>query len=229
MRYAPGLRTKLNAVILPVLAATIALMIVVDYRHEVGIVMAAHDIHATAADRSQPIRPIDPTTSPEAAAHSMLLVHAAFGALALVVVLAGVNAALSMFVLQPLQRLRQACERMERGQWLQAMPRSSDEMGAAAAAFEDLGVALGALVGQTLQAERLATLAVLARAAAAQIEPEIASIGACVGRLHALDVAPARDEAQRIATASAKILASVRGFDHAFEASFRRTKGGARA
>jgi HAMP domain-containing protein len=217
----------LNALILPVLALTIALMIAVDYRQEIAFVMAAHAIHAAPADSPQRAGPIDPATSPEAAGRSTLVVHTAFGGLALLVVLAAINVALSLFVFRPLNRLRSACTQMQRGQWHQVLPRSSDEMGAAVAAFQQLGLTLDAFVGQALQAERLGTLALLARMAAAQIEPEIACIGASVGRLHGTDAAPAREEAHVIANASARILASVRGLDHAFEASFRRTKGGA--
>lgn len=227
MGYSPGLRAKFNAVVLPVLALTFGLVVAADYRHELRTVMAAHQFHATATGAADTATPIDPATTPEAAGRATLMMHGGFALLTLTVVLLAINVALSLFVLRPLDRIRAACSRLERGQWYPAdLPLSGDEMGTVTHAFEDLGLRLDALVGQSLQAERLATLALLGRTVAARVEPEVARIGVSVGRLHGMGSAPVTEEAEAIATATATILASIRGLDHGFHAAFRRTKAG---
>jgi HAMP domain-containing protein len=229
MRFSPGLRFKFNAVILPVLIVAFGLLVAADYSHEVGTVMSAHAMHEGPAGAVEITRPIDPVTTPEAVGRATLVMHTWFAALTLAVVLAAINAALSLFVLRPLRRVREACAQMERGHWhAPGLSHASDEMGAFTAAFRQLGLTLEVFVGQTLQAERLATLALLARTTAGAIEPEVARLGTSAARLHASEAPGVRDEAESVARAAAAILAAVRGLDHAFEANFQRTKGGLR-
>jgi hypothetical protein len=229
MRYVPGLRAKFNAIVLPVLAVVFGAVVAVDYRHDVRTVMAAHAIHEASQDVHRD-GPIDPATTPEAAGRATLFTHAAFGLVTFTVVLIAVNVALSAFVLTPLGRVREACRQMERGHWhAPDLQHGRDEVGMTTEAFRQLGLTLGAFVGQTLRAERLATLALLAQTTACAIEPQVARLGASVGRLHASPAPGVRQEAEEVASAAAAILAAVRGLGHAFDASFQRTKGGTRS
>ena len=231
MRYAPGLRAKFNAVILPVLGITFGLMVAADYRHEIRTVRAAHDMHTDPGGAASAIPAvIDPATTPEAAGRVTLAMHAGFALLIVAIVVLAVNVALSWFILRPLARIRDACADIERGRWYPAaLPLSGDEVGDLTRAFEDLGLHLDAFVGQALQADRLATLALLARTLAAEVEPEVQCIGTSVGRLHGTPSPEVAEEARIIARSAASILAAVRGVDHGFQAAFGRTRSGARS
>jgi HAMP domain-containing protein len=225
MRFSPGLRFKFNVIVLPVLALLVGLTIAADYRHEVAAVMAAHTMHEGPVGAVSSMRPIDPATTPEAAGRASLVMHGWFAAVMLVAVMAAINATLSVLVLRPLGRIRVACAQMERGHWSTLeLPAPSDEIGVVAAAFRQLGLVLGTSVGQTVQAERLATLAMLARTTASAIEPEVARIGTSIARLQASSSPDARQEAAHIGRAAAAVLSAVHGLDHAFEAQFRRMR-----
>jgi HAMP domain-containing protein len=224
MRFSPGLRLKFNAVVLPVLAMLVGLIVAADYRHEVAAVMAAHTMHEGPVGVSA-MGPIDPATTPEAAGRASLVMHGWFAALMLVAVMAAINATLSVLVLRPLDRIRVACAQMERGHWSSLeLPSPSDEIGVVTAALRQLGLVLGTAVGQTIQAERLATLALLARETASAIEPEVARLGASIARLRASSSPEARQEATQIGRAAAAVLSAVHGLDHAFEAHFQRLR-----
>jgi hypothetical protein len=225
MRFSPGLRFKFNAVVLPLLALLVGLFVAADYHHEVAAVMAAHAMHEGPVATVGLTHPIDPATIPEAVGRASLVMHAWFAALMLVVVLATINATLSVLVLKPLDRIRVACAQMEHGHWSPLTVSSpSDELGVVTTALLQLGLVLGTSVGQTVQAERLATLAVVARTTAAAIEPEVARLGASIARLQASGSPEAREEATQIGRAAAGVLAATYGLDHAFDAHFQRTR-----
>jgi HAMP domain-containing protein len=225
MRYRLGLRLKFNALILPVLAVLFGLVVAADYRHEVATVLAAHAMHEGPAGSVGVTRPIDPATTPDAAGRATLVMHAWFAVVMLGAVLAAINTTLSVLVLRPLGRIRVACAQMERGHWSALeRPAPSDDIGVVAAAFRQLGLVLGMSVGQTVQAERLATLAMLARTTASAIEPEVARIGTSIAGLQASSSPDARQEAAHIGRAAAAVLSAVHGLDHAFEAQFRRMR-----
>lgn len=225
MRFSPGLRFKFNVIVLPVLALLVGLIIAADYRHEVAAVMAAHTMHEGPVGAVSSMRPIDPATTPEAAGRASLVMHGWFAAVMLVAVMAAINATLSVLVLKPLDRIRVACAQMEHGHWSSlTLSSTSDELGVVTTALRRLGLVLGTSVGQTVQAERLATLALLARETASAVEPEIARLGTSIARLQASSSPEARQEAKQIGRAAAAVLSAVHGLDHAFEAHFQRSR-----
>ena len=225
MTFSPGLRFKFNAVVLSALALLVGVIVAVDYRHEVAAVMAAHATHEGPAATVGLTHPVDPARTPEAVGRASLMMHAWFAAVMLAVVLATTNATLSVLVLKPLGRIRAACAQMERGHWTDfTLPSPSDELGAVTTALRQLGLVLGTSVGQTVQAERLATLALVARTTTAAVEPEVARLGASIARLQASESQEAREEAAQIGRAAAGVLAATHGLDHAFDACFQRTR-----
>jgi len=220
-----GLRWKFNGALLPVVAVTIALLVWLDYRHERQAVMAAHGLHVTAVGAGGTAAgPVDPASSPEAVARRSLVIHAVYSALLLSLIAVSLNAVLSRFVLKPIDIVRDGIEKMERGHWRTPVQSArQDEMGRVVESFQMLGLRVDALVAQLLRAERLATLALVAKKTAAEISPRVERIGAAVGHLQRLPDGPARDAAREIATASAEILRVVRGLDRLFEANLHAT------
>lgn len=215
-----GLRWKFNAALLPVVALTVALLVWLDYRHERQAVMAAHALHVEAVGAVAPAGPIDPATSPEAVARRTLVLHAVYAVALLSLIAVGLNTALSRFVLMPIDVVRNGIEQMQRRHWrMPAHPAAQDEVGRMVESFGALGLAVDALVTQLLHTERRTTLAVVANNTAAQIEPRLQRIGAAVGHLQQSRDETVRDAAEEIATATADILAAVRGLDRLFEAS----------
>lgn len=226
-----GLRCKFNAALLPLAALTVGLLTWLDYGHERQAVMAAHGLHATAAQEGTvAVRPVDAATSPEAVARRSLVIHAVYAASLLLLIAVSLNAVLSRLVLKPLDVVRQSIEQMARGHWrLPPQHASQDEVGRVVESFQALGLSVDALVGQLLRAERLATLALVAKKTAAEISPRVERIAAAVGPLEQLAHNAARQAAARdIATASAEILAAVRGLDRLFEASLHIGRSGQR-
>ena len=210
--------------LLPIVALTVGLVGWVDYRHERQAVMAAHVLHVTQVGTAAEAGPIDADTSPEAVARRSLVFHAVYAALLLSLIAVSLNAALSRYVLKPIERIRDGIEKMERGHWrLQVLPARQDEVGQVVESFQVLGLKVDAFVAQLLRAERLATLALVAKKTASEINPRVERIGAAVGQLHRLRDSTAQDASREIATASAEILAAVRGLDQLFEASLRVT------
>lgn len=220
-----GLRWKFNVALLPVVTIAVLLLAWMDSQHERQAVTAAHALHVAGAGADAAAAPVDPATSPEAVARRSTLVHAIFAAALLLVLAFALNAALSRFVLQPIDLIRDGIEKMERGHWrLSLRPARHDEVGRVVESFQMLGLRVDALVGQLIRAERLATLALVATKTTAQIEPRVQRIGAAVGRLYERQDDVGREAAEEIAIASAEILAAVRGLDGAFEANLSSTR-----
>ena len=217
-----GLRWKFNIALLPAVAVTVFLLAWIDSHHEWQAVTAAHGPHMAAADAGVEAAQADPATSPEAVVRRSAVIHAAYAAALLLVIALGLNVALSRFVLEPVDRIRDDIEKMERGHWrLPLRPAGQDEVGRVVESFQMLGLSVDAHVGQLIRAERLATLALVATKTAALIEPRVERIGAAVGRVYERRDGAERDArtaAEEIAIASAEILAAVRGLDRAFEA-----------
>ena len=215
-----GLRWKFNAALLPVVAATVLLLGWLDSRHERDAVMAAHALHAQEVSAGVATAAVEGVTSPSAVARRSLVMHALYAVALLILIGLGVNAALSRFVLEPIDRIRDGIEKMERGHWrMPQRPATKDEVGRVVESFQLLGLRVDAIVQQLLRAERLATLALVAKKTTTQIEPRVQRIVAAVGDLHRLPHDRARGAAHTIATASAEILAAVNGLDQLFEAN----------
>lgn len=220
-----GLRWKFDLAILPAVAMTVLLLAWMDTAHERQAVTAAHGLHAAGAVAGAETGLVDSATSPEAVAGRSVVIHAVYAVVLLSLIAFGLNAALSRFVLKPIDLIRDGIEKMERGQWrLTQRPASQDEVGHVVESFQMLGLRVDALVGQLIRAERLATLAVLATRTAAQIEPRVERIGAAVSRLYERPDGAGREAAEEIATASAEILSAVRGLDRAFEGNPSSTR-----
>ena len=219
-----GLRWKFNLALLPAVAMTVLLLAWMDTAHEWQAVVAAHGLHAPGAGAGAVAGLVDPATSPEAVARRSVVIHAVYAVVLLTLIAFGLNAALSRFVLKPIDLIRDGIEKMERGQWrLTQRPASQDEVGRVVESFQMLGLRVDALVGQLIRAERLATVALLATRTTAQIKPRVERIGAAVSRLYEREDGAGREAAGEIATASAEILAAVRGLDRAFEGNLSST------
>ena len=219
----PGLRWKFNAVLLPVVAVTVILLVWLDYRHEWQAVMRAHGQHTAAMSAGAAAEPVNRATSPQAVARRTLVIHAVYAVVLLSLVALGLNVALSHFVLKPIDLVRDRIEQMERGYWrMPVQLATQDEVGRVVESFQMLGPKVDALVMQLLRAERLATLALVAKKTASQIEPPVQRIGAAVGDLHGSRDGAVRETAQEIATANAEILAAVRALGRPFETGLRR-------
>lgn len=215
-----GLRFKFNATLLPIVAATVIALGWVDAEHERDAVMAAHAVHGVGSSSPVVDDVVDGATSPQIVARRSVAMHAAYAATLLLLVGVGLNAALSRLVLAPIDRIQDGIDKMERGHWrLPPQPAASDEVGRMVDSFQRLGLSVDAIVQQTLRAERLATLALVAKKAAGQIEPRIERIAAAAAGLQVLRDPAARDAGHTITSASAEILAAVRGLDRLFDAS----------
>ncbi|MBY0493353.1 MAG: hypothetical protein K2Y23_03990 [Cyanobacteria bacterium] len=222
-----GLRWKFNLAVLPAVALILAVLGLMDAVHERQAVFAAHVMHASGTV-SAVGAPVEPT--PEAVARRSLLVHGVYALALLSFIAVALNVALSRFVLSPIGLIRQDIGQMERGHWrLPAHLAGPDEVGGVVESVHVLGLTIDALVAHMIRAERLATLASLAARTTAQIEPRVERIGAAVSRLYERPNNAGREAEEQIATASAEILAALRGLDRAFEASLsssgRRTSG----
>lgn len=215
-RFRPGVRLKFNLVLLPVLTVLIGLFAWFDYRHELSAVMEAHTIHAGATSGRVSSGPVSPATTPEAVARRALEIHGAFGLLALVLIVIVVNGTVWRLILHPVDRIRQRIERMTRGEWRGGGGSvSDDEVGQLSADFDRLGLAVDALAGQLLHAERLATLALVARRLEGAVIPEVQRVVAAVGRLQEADHPPG-GEFEEIRGAATRIVAAMRGLDRLF-------------
>lgn len=219
-----GLRWKFNLFLLPVVAATVVLLGWLDSRHERVALQAAHGLHAPAVAVETAMPPLESATSPDAVARRSIVMHVLYAAGLLILIGVVLNAALSRFVLTPLGFIRDGIEKMERGHWrLTLHAGTEDEVGRVVDSFQLLGLKVDAIVLQLLRAERLATLALVAKKTTAQIEPRVQRIVAAVGDLQRLPDANARTAAQTIAVATAEIVGSIRGLDQLFEASLHLT------
>lgn len=224
-RFRPGVRLKFNLVLLPALTVLIGLFAWFDYRHELSAVMEAHTIHAGATSGGVASGPVSPATSPEAVGRRALEIHGAFGLLALVLIVILVNGTVWRLILQPVDRIRQRIERMTRGEWRgRGGSVSDDEVGQLSADFDRLGLAVDALAGQLLRAERLATLALVARRLDAAVMPEVQRVVAAVGRLQEADH-PLGGECDQIRNAATRIVAAMRGLDRLFTARLPNKAG----
>jgi HAMP domain-containing protein len=221
-----GLLWKFNATLLPVVAAMALLLGWLDARHERTVVAAAHAMHNPEAQVGV-ARAAEAATNPDAVARRSVAMHAVYAGALLVVIGLGVNLALSRFVLQPLDRIRDGIEKMERGHWrMPHQPAAHDEVGRLVESFQQLGLTVDALVRQLLGAERLAAVALVARTTAAQVEPRVERIAAAASHLQQQRDARVREAAHEIAVASAQILAAVKGLDQLFDPSLRNAGQG---
>lgn len=212
-----GLRLKFNLVVVPLVATMTILMVWTDYRHEAATIMASHAMHDTVAGTSLATGPVDSATAPDVVARNSLRAHAVYGVALLAMLVAAVNATLHVLVLLPLERLRTRLVRMEHGHWRDSIePTSRDEVGQFDHNLQVLGLEIGALVGQSLQAERLAVLALIAQRLRGQLEPDLRSVAEIAARLNARPEADTRAAAQGLARTTASMFATVRGLDRAF-------------
>jgi hypothetical protein len=218
-----GLRLKFNLAIVPLVAAMTALMVWADYRHETATIMAAHAMHSAVVGTAPAIGPMDPSTLPEVVARNSLRAHAVYGVMLVALLVAAINAALHVLVLLPLQRLRTRVVRMEHGHWRDSLqPTSQDEVGQFDHNFQVLGLEIGALMNQSVQAERLAILALVSHRLCSQLEPDLHRVGAIAARLNGGPQAETRAAAQELARSTASMFATVRGLDRAFSPDDRR-------
>lgn len=222
-----GLRAKLNAILVPTVGVALALVVVIDYRHEANAVMAAHDIHVQQVGATARPSPVDADTTPAAVVRRMLVIHVAGGAGMLAALVTAVNLALSHFVLRPLARIRGVIDSMQEGRWQQPLVAGShDEVGEVVDAFGELGLGVDAIMRHVLKTERLATLALLSNDLSRRIEPEVQTIASQVAILHAHDTQDVRAAAERIAAADACILAALRALNRPFESRTTQEKRG---
>ena len=215
-----GLRWKFNAALLPVVAATVLLLGWLDARHERNAVMAAHAFHAQEVSDRVATAATEGATSAAAVARRSLVMHGLYAVALVVLIGFGVNATLSRFVLEPIDRIRDGIEKMERGHWrMPRQPATQDEVGRVVESFHLLGLRVDAIVQQLLRAERLATLALVAQKMTTHIEPRVQRIAAAVGDLHRLPDERARSVAQAVTEASVEILTTLNGLDQLFDAN----------
>lgn len=214
-----GLRAKFNIALVPLVAGALGLLVVLDYRHEFRSVMDAHDIHAGPVNGPMAVAPIQDWTAPDAVARRTIGLHAVAGLFTLAVLVAGVNLLLSRLVLVPVARVRAGITRLQRGFRSGETATSADEIRDVVGAFNDLGLTLDAVLLHALQTERLATLALLSKKLAADIEPEATALGVAATRLHQMRDEAVRDIGYDIAKRTAAILALVRRLDRPFAPS----------
>lgn len=203
----------MNLVALPPLVLALGLFALVDYSHERRAVTATHALHdmspAAAAESSMP---------PATIAGRSLRIHLLAGTLVLVVLASTLNAALARFVIKPLADVERGIAQMERGQWLVTLDLArAAEVQSVVDKFRALGPTLGALMLHALQAERLATIALLSKRMAAKVEPELDRLGTVVGRFEHGD--STTDVKHEIAAATARIRCAVRELDTIFAAA----------
>ncbi len=213
-----GLRLKINLVVLPLLAASLCAVVWVDYRHEVGAVMAAHALHAGPVSAEVGGGPVSLETSPGEVAGRALRIHAAYGMIIFVIVGCAIDAAVWFFVIRPLGRIHGAIAQMVRGHW-RVTPgvTAHDEVGRLSADFGRLGLAIDALASHLLHAERLATLALLSRRLQGAVEPQLERIVHTLATLHAEPESNRPTSAlNEISAAAARIAAAVRALDEPF-------------
>lgn|SRR5574338_36381 len=214
MRSPAGLRLKFHLLLLPTVVLALAVMIAADYRFQYEALMDAHATHTGSPAGSS--SPIDATLQPDAVAWRTMRSHALFGLALLAVLGLAVDAALARLVLRPAARLREQLTRIEHGQWqLGAPEQSRDELGALCTAFQRLGPELGALMTNTVNAERLATTAIVSNRLAARIEPEVHTIARTISGALDQTAAPP-DLAGIIGPAAGRILAALHEFDPVF-------------
>ena len=213
MNSKTGLRLKFNAMLIPIVASGLAVILWADYRHELSTLMEAHALHSTAIGSVDAIGPLDLAMLPEVVAARSFRAHLAIGGVILALLVAAVNLALTVFVLHPIGVMHQRIDGMEHGRWRgDVRPTSGDEVGTLDAAFQRLGPELDALMAHALQTERLAAVALVSKRIAAQIEPEVGVIA----RVAAAVVEHDSTGAARLAQAAANILGSVRQLDRLF-------------
>ena len=214
-----GLRTKFNIALVPLVAAALSILVVLDYRHEFRSVMDAHGIHASRVGVVMAAAPIQDRTAPNAVARQTIRLHAVAGAFTLVVLVLGVNLLLARLVLTPLARVRAGITRLQRGFRSGESVTSADEVRDVVAAFDDLGLTFDAVLLHALQTERMATLALLSKQIAADIEPEAQRLVVDATRLHHMPDEAAREVGYDIAKRTARILGAVRRLDRPFAQS----------
>lgn len=216
-----GLRLKINLVVAPVVAIGVALAVWADYWHESRVVMDSHAMHTATVGSAAAIQPVDPALLPDVVASRSLVAHVIFGALLLVLLIVTVNGTLHLFVFAPLTRLRERLLRMEHGHWRDPVGKAvtTDELGRFTQSFELLGLEIDALVGQSVKAERLAILTLLARHLRGQLEPELQRVARVAVTLNADQIQSARDLGGDLARSAAAMRAVVGGLDRAFDVS----------
>lgn len=212
-----GLRLKFNLMVVPMVALVLGLVVWADQRHEFTAIMESHAMHS-AAIGAIVSGPIDPAMLPETIAGRSLRAHLAYGLLLLALVIASVNGALHLFVLRPLDRMRVRLDRIEHGHWQEAAPTlaGTDEMSRFAEDVEVLGPEIGALVGQTVHADRLAVAALLSRHLSTRLEPEIQMIVQVACDLSSQENAGKQAAGVTLARSAASMLATTRGLDRLF-------------
>ena len=226
MHKRPGLRLKFNLVLVPVVALGIAVMVWADYHHEYATLMEAHGAHVSPVGVGTPAGPMDPWTLPGAATRRSLRMHLAYGGILLGLLVLAVNAVLELLILRPVALMQRRVAALQRGQWRgRVEPGADDELGTLYAGVQRLGPEIDALVGQVLQAERLAMLALVSKQFERRIEPEVTRIGAIAGRLTRSEDGEARAAAAGLGRAAAAILHAVHAYDAAFTARPRRERG----
>ena len=215
-----GLRLAFNLVVVPLMASALLLILAVDYRQEVRDAVAIHAAHATTVPVVNEMRMdlMPPDLTPAAIGRQSVIRHLILGAATLAAVVIVLNMALALLVVQPVRRIRDVVETMQRGHWLVAPEEAGvREIRELATSFRSLGLGLDAVVAHGLRSERLATAALIARHLAARIDPEIEAIGGSVAPL-AMSANPrTREAACRVASSAATILAAVRSLDRLFE------------
>lgn len=218
-----SLRLKLNLVVLPLLALSLGVVVWADYHHEVEAVMAAHALHSGPVSGEATGGPVSPGTSPGEVAGRALRIHATYGVFVFVLMGLAIDAAVWLFVIRPLRRIQETIALMARGHW-RVTPDvvADDEVGRLSGDFNRLGFTIDALAGQLLNAERLATLALLSRRLHVAVEPQVERIGHAVAGLHAGLDSTTSDGALRralteISDAAARIAGSLRALDQPFD------------
>jgi HAMP domain-containing protein len=145
------------------------------------------------------------------------MMHAALGLVVLVSVALAVNWTVWFLVLRPIDRIRDRMHRMTRGEWRTTTNRTSDdEIGQFTADFDRLGLAVEALAGQLLYAERLATLALVSKRLEASILPQVQRIVAAVSRVQVTHDRTV-ERLEEVTDASTRIVASLRALDRLFK------------
>ena len=221
-----GLRAKFNAVLVPIIAAAVSLLVLLDYSHEFEAVMDAHAVHAGSVASGSVAAPISRETTPNAVVRRMIGLHAAAGALTLLILVIAVNVTLSRCVLAPIARVRAGIERLQRGfRTGESAADSRDEVSEVVSAFTGLGLTLDAVMLHALHTDRLATLALISKMIAADVEPEVQRLGVTATRLHAATDENVKEAARDVAGATARILAAIRRLDRPYRSNRREIVG----
>lgn len=212
-----GLRTRFNAVLVPVTATALVGLLWLDSRHEAGSVMEAHAIHEVRGDETRPGGPVDAATTPAAAVREAVRLHAVVGAGTLVVLVLVINTVLTRLVLTPLARARSTVgliqQRFRAGV---PSPTGSHEVDELVQAFEVMGMTLDVALVQAFNADRLAVVALLSKTLAAEVEPALQELASSAAALQTSSDEAARGMGQDVAKATARILASIHRLDQPF-------------